>query len=90
MFVSIVSLWECAIKSSIGKLSIPDDFFDVVAAGFEILSVDLAHVERYHQIPLLHRDPFDRMLVSQALVGDLILISRDDQISRYDVKLVGA
>ncbi len=69
VFVSLVSLWECAIKSSIGKLSIPDDFSDLVAAGFEILSVEVAHVERYLQIALLHRDPFDRMLVSQALVS---------------------
>lgn len=90
IFVSLVSLWECVIKSSIGKLTIPDDFFDVVSNGFEVLPVEIAHLERYLLLPLLHRDPFDRMLVSQALVGDLILISRDKEIGRYDVKLVRA
>ena len=88
VYVSIASLWECAIKSSIGKLSIPNDFFAVATASFSLAPIEVPHIEAFRILPLHHRDPFDRILVSQALVDDLILMTRDTDIGSYNVKLL--
>ena len=83
--VSIASLWECAIKCSIGKLTVPADFYGSVAEDFEILGIELAHMEAYAGLPLHHRDPFDRLLVAQAQLAGLTIITRDGNIPLYDV-----
>ena len=89
--VSLISLWEISIKQNIGRLEIPKDFFEVVATGgFEILSLTIDQIKQYRTLPLHHRDPFDRMLVVQARQQKLILITRDSEISKYDVKIVKA
>lgn len=90
LYVSVVSLWECAIKCSVGKLALPSDFYRGVADDYEILGVELAHVEAYGSLPMHHRDPFDRLLVAQARLGDLAVITRDRNIARYDVTVVAA
>ena len=90
LHVSMASLWECAIKCSIGKLAVPDDFYRVVSGDYEILGIEVAHVEACACLPLHHRDPFDRLLVAQAQLGGLILISRDRNIARYGVPTVVA
>lgn len=90
LYLSIASLWECAIKSSIGKLDVPDDFYRTVAGDYEILGIDVSHVEASANLPLHHRDPFDRMLVAQARLGGLTLVTRDRDIARYDVPVVTA
>ena len=90
LYVSIASLWECAIKASIGKLEIPDDFHRIVASDYEVLGIDVSHVEACAKLPMHHRDPFDRMLVVQARLGGLTLVSRDANIARYDVPIVKA
>ena len=90
LYLSIASLWECAIKSSIGKLDVPDDFYRTVAGDYEILGIDVSHVEACASLPMHHRDPFDRMLVAQARIGGLALVTRDQDIARYDVPVVTA
>ena len=90
LYLSIASLWECAIKSSIGKLDVPDDFYRTVAGDYEILGIDVSHVEACANLPMHHRDPFDRMLVAQARLGDLTLVTRDQDIAKYDVPIVTA
>jgi PIN domain nuclease of toxin-antitoxin system len=89
--VSLVSLWEISIKRNIGRLDIPKDFFEMVTTGgFEMLPLTIAQIEQYQKLPLHHRDPFDRMLVVQARQQKLVLITRDSEISKYDVKIVAA
>ena len=87
--VSSASLWECAIKSSIGKLDLPGDFFDSIPeAGYEVMPIRISHLNTYRTLPMHHRDPFDRMLVAQARSEGLTLISRDPEIEKYDVKML--
>ncbi|WP_295394945.1 type II toxin-antitoxin system VapC family toxin [uncultured Thiodictyon sp.] len=89
IFVSSASLWECAIKASIGKLDLPDDFFDAIPeTGYEVLPIRLSHLNEYRALPLHHRDPFDRMFVAQARAEALTLITRDPEIAKYDVALL--
>lgn len=84
VLVSIVSLWELAIKKSIGKIELPDSFFqEIKNSGFDILGLSPEHIEKSMQLPLLHRDPFDRMLVAQTKTDNLSLISRDKEIQKY-------
>lgn len=82
---SIVSLWEIAIKPTIGKLS--TDLGALTAglngSGFELLPITPAHCLTLLKLPLLHRDPFDRMLVAQALEGELTLLTSDRTIPLY-------
>ena len=84
--VSIVSLWEIAIKQSLGRLTIPDVFFDKIQNGgiFELLLMQPSHIHQYRRLPLLHRDPFDRMLIAQAQQEHLILVTGDEKILKYD------
>jgi len=62
--VSLISLWEISIKQNIGRLDIPEEFFEVVSqGGFEMLPLTTSQIEEYRTLPLHHRDPFDRMLI---------------------------
>ena len=90
LYVSMATLWECAIKVCIGKLALPDGFFRIVANDYELLDIELAHLEATLQLPLLHCDPFDRLLVAQARLGGLTLVTRDSNVIRYDVPVVEA
>ena len=90
LYLSAASLWECAIKSSIGKLDVPDEFYRTVATDYEILGVEMSHIEACAKLPMHHRDPFDRMLVAQARLGGLTLLTRDRDIAKYDVPVVAA
>ncbi|MBX2796866.1 MAG: type II toxin-antitoxin system VapC family toxin [Myxococcales bacterium] len=92
LVVSVASLWEISIKYSIGKLPlpvVPGDFFarEVATRGYSVLDVGRAHAERVAVLPFPeggHRDPFDRMLVAQALVQGLPLLSADGWLGRYE------
>lgn len=91
VFVSLASLWELRIKESIGKLEVPKHFYSSLEpAGYELLPVSLDHIQRYGELPLHHRDPFDRMLVAQTQCEDMLLATRDEQIKRYDVGVLDA
>ena len=87
--VSAASLWEIAVKSGVGKLSIDGSTVDNVAAsGFLPLPISLAHAERAGQLPRHHRDPFDRMLVAQAQIERLTIVTRDPRFDAYDIEIL--
>ena len=91
VFVSMASLWELRIKEGIGKINLPGDFYDALPdKGFEILSISMNHIRELGGLPHHHRDPFDRMLVAQARSEQLFLVTRDDDIKKYDVSILGA
>jgi PIN domain nuclease of toxin-antitoxin system len=84
VFVSAASLWEISIKAALGKLDVADGMPQVIArAGFEELPVRAAHAWAVRALPPVHNDPFDRMLVAQAGVEQLTLVTHDRNISRY-------
>lgn len=91
VLVSVAVLWEIAIKRAIGKLTAPIDLeTDVARAGFELLPLEVRHIVATEQLPLHHRDPFDRMLIAQALVESATLVTRDPNMSRYQASLMTA
>ncbi len=91
VFVSAASIWEMAIKRSLGKLRAPDKLADTVQeAGFAALPITLAHAEQAGMLPPHHRDPFDRMLVAQALAEGLVLVTDDALIPKYGVRTMPA
>lgn len=87
IFISSAVLWEIYIKQSIGKLKLPKNFKDSLELqGFLNLDVKAAHTHEIRKLPFHHKDPFDRMLVAQAKVEQLILLTKDPIISEYDVE----
>ena len=86
---SAASVWEVSIKEMLGKLRVPEPL-SVVAAeeGFRPLPVTFEHAERLLDLPPHHRDPFDRMLVAQAQVEGLTIVTHDRQFDRYDVPIL--
>jgi PIN domain nuclease of toxin-antitoxin system len=89
IFLSPVSVWEIAIKQSIGKLPGPADLPERVRdLGFQELLVTHTHAIAAGRLPLHHRDPFDRMLVAQAATEGFTLVSRDQSIALYDVDIL--
>ena len=82
--VSAVSIAEMAIKQSIGKLSLPVPPLDLCAElGFDVLDLTGEHSQAVATLPLLHRDPFDRLLIAQAIIDAATLITADDRIASY-------
>ena len=89
--VSVVSFWEISIKRAAGRLSVPDELPKIVQdLGHEILLVRATHAWRAGALPLHHRDPFDRLLVAQAQIEGLALVTRDHAIAAYDVETLRA
>lgn len=88
VYVSAASAWEAAIKAALGRLDAAAPMAAVARAyGFRELPISFAHAERVRSLPPLHRDPFDRMLVAQALVEGLTIVSRDRALVGYGVPL---
>jgi PIN domain nuclease of toxin-antitoxin system len=86
-YVSLASAWEVAIKISLGRLRLAAPFGAAVeASGFAFLPLTLEHVEEVGALPLHHRDPFDRMLVAQARVEKLTLVTGDRKLAAYAVQ----
>lgn len=89
IYLSPVSLWEITIKQAIGKLPGPSDLAEQVRdLGFRELPVTHAHALAAGRLPLHHRDPFDRMLVAQAITENLTLASRDEMVALYDADVL--
>ena len=93
VFLSAVSAWEIAIKHSRGRLpevSDPDSYVASWMAryGFQPLLITIRHALRAGPLPLLHRDPFDRMLVSQSQIEGLPILTSDPNIARYEVEVI--
>lgn len=89
IFLSSVSLWEIQIKESLKKITLPKNFYEVVKSeDFEILPLKLEHVSSLRDLPRHHKDPFDRMLISQAREEKFALISADKNIKSYEIGVV--
>jgi PIN domain nuclease of toxin-antitoxin system len=90
VFVSAVSAWEIEIKRALGKLRAPHDLeVQLRAVRFTELGLRFRHVQELGRLPDLHRDPFDRMLIAQARVEDLTLVTHDKRIRSYEVETLG-
>lgn len=90
---SAASAWEIAIKVSLGKLKLPknaDVDAALAASGFLTLPVEIAHAEDVRRLPPLHGDPFDRMLVAQARMEGLTLVTADAQLAAYGISIIDA
>jgi PIN domain nuclease of toxin-antitoxin system len=89
VFVSAVSVWEAAVKVAAGRLRMPIGLDQAaVAAGFAELPFGWNHARRAAALPPLHGDPFDRMLVAQALEGGMVLVTRDRAVRQYEVPTI--
>ena len=92
-FLSHASIWEMAIKASLGKLRLPSSVERFVvehcaANDFQLLSIALAHIALVESLPFHHRDPFDRVLVAQARHEGMALVSRDASLKAYGVSVI--
>lgn len=89
VFVSAASIWEIAIKTSIGKLTVAQNLIErLIGFGFMELAVTWAHGQRAAELPNLHRDPFDRLLAAQTLVENLVLATTDRALLRYPIRTI--
>ncbi|MEG4849273.1 type II toxin-antitoxin system VapC family toxin [Microcoleus sp. B5-D4] len=90
--LSIASLWEISIKLGLGKLSLQNSFSELEEVlqqlKIEVLPIAFSDTECYLNLPLHHRDPFDRILVAQAINHSLVLVSRDVAFDAYDIQRV--
>jgi len=93
LFLSVVSIWEIQIKIQNNKFKFQDAFADVIAEqqqinGLQILPVQLSHALYLENLPFHHKDPFDRLLISQAIVENMILVTADANFAKYQVSLL--
>jgi PIN domain nuclease of toxin-antitoxin system len=87
--VSAATAWEIAIKKASGRLEAPDDLLDALEANdFDVLSITAGHALRAGSLPPHHSDPFDRMLIAQAQMESLTIVSVDRRFGHYDVELL--
>jgi PIN domain nuclease of toxin-antitoxin system len=89
IFISTASIWEIRIKQSISRLDLYDQFDqDLLSQPFEILNITIHHANAIGKLEIHHNDPFDRMLIVQAQIEELILITRDHAIQQYQVDVL--
>jgi len=92
LYVSIASAWEIAIKMSVNKLKFHggSEFFlnKMQENGIRLLGVEGQYIKQLESLPLIHRDPFDRLLIATALTEDMTLVTTDDNIHKYDVSWI--
>jgi len=91
MLLSVVSVWEISVKHSLGKLALPTPLDRFISTqrelhGISVLPLDERAVFHLHKLPSLHRDPFDRMLICQAIEHDCVLLTPDPLIVEYPVR----
>ena len=86
---SVIAPWELSIKAAKGKLRLPSNFFtDLPHLGFDCLDISSKHIHKLRELPKLHGDPFDRMLIAQAGAENMTLVTSDKRLSEYPVKLL--
>jgi PIN domain nuclease of toxin-antitoxin system len=89
IFVSAATAWEIAVKKMIGKLEAPDDLPAALAVNnFLELPITIEHSQKLYKLPLHHNDPFDRIMIAQAISEDLTFMTRDAKIALYDIRIV--
>ena len=90
-YLSVVSVWEITIKSSLGRLQVPTPPSRLIQDhiwpnAIELLSITSEHLDRLYSLPHHHKDPFDRLMIAQAIEEDMVLITKDHAFAAYDVK----
>ncbi|MDR9402258.1 MAG: type II toxin-antitoxin system VapC family toxin [Halothece sp. Uz-M2-17] len=95
IWLSVASVWEMGIKTAIGKLSLPEPIDSYVSTrmmqlGAKSLEIQAHHALKITRLPIYHRDPFDRMLIVQAQVEEMTLVSADSVFSQYNVSILWA
>ena len=91
VFVSAAAAWEIAIKKALGKLDAPDNLEEVMAEEhFLSLPITIPHALAVAALPPVHQDPFDRMMIVQAKMEDLTLVTRDTSIRQYGISVIAA
>ena len=91
VFVSAATIWEIVIKRALGKLDVPDELQEVLEQQpFRYLEINSTHAFQVGNLPMFHRDPFDRLLVAQCQIEGLTIVTRDPDIKRYDVPIIQA
>ena len=84
--ISVASLWEIEIKRALGNLTIDPGYLETIEAeGFETLGIEKNHIATLRNLPALHRDPFDRMLIAQSLAENFVLLTVDQKILQYNL-----
>ncbi|MCW3110078.1 MAG: PilT protein-like protein [Segetibacter sp.] len=92
LHLSIASLWEITIKQQIKKLKIDYTLYEIASYCLDnniiILPVSLIYINQYSLLPLIHRDPFDRMIVATSYCDEMTLVSKDKQLSAYNISVI--
>jgi PIN domain nuclease of toxin-antitoxin system len=93
LFFSAASLWEICIKKSLGKISLKDGWFQTIqeemkSNTIQWLPIEMTHCAEVTELPFHHRDSFDRMLIAQAIVEEMKLMSRDSRLLKYTIELI--
>ena len=89
IYVSAATVWEINIKAGLGKLVISDTYLDVLRReGFLELDVNWSHAQRVGELPAIHSDPFDRLLIAQAQIEKLTFLSVDKFVRKYDLQVL--
>ena len=89
VLISTAALWELTIKSSSGKLALPADLETMVSSqGFAVLSIRFVHLRKFETLPRYHRDPFDRMMIAQALAEGIPIATNERAFAAYGVQIV--
>ncbi len=90
--ISIATIWEIAIKISLGKFKFElgfKNFVDLINEnGFEIIPISIQHTLKVSTLEFIHRDPFDRLIIAQAITDNLTIMTKDEYIEKYDVKTI--
>lgn len=87
IFVSAASIWEIRIKEALEKIHLPKEFYSTLEKeSFEKLSISFDHAHEVRKLPLHHRDPFDRMLIAQAKLEGLTLLTNDNVVEKYQIE----
>jgi PIN domain nuclease of toxin-antitoxin system len=91
-FTSIASIWEIAIKNSLNKLELKGDFNEIAnflnENDIEMLPITFEHIQRLLQLRFHHRDPFDRIIIAQALTERLTIATKDEIFNKYEVDII--
>ena len=92
VYLSSVSLWEIAINNSLGKLDLQESFerllSDLSSTDIIILQIENEYLKAVNTLPYIHGDPFDRLIISTAIVEDMTIITKDDNIPKYSVQCI--
>ena len=91
VFVSVVTPWELGIKKASGKLTLPENLVaELRSTGFELLTIQATHAQAAPALVAHHGDPFDRMIIAQAISEQLTIVTADEQFKLYNVELIDA